>query len=78
MEFLHLSQMKLLKRIKKLWWLSGVDILYTGKNTYLTQKDDATIIVSEDIEEPRMAQIVSMKKPIDKFLTEDNQENNAE
>ena len=71
MEFLHLSQMKLLKRIKQLWYLSGYELFIPNDKGGFNIKADKLTIGEES---PRKAQVVKMSDPIDKFLIEDNQE----
>lgn len=60
--------MKILRRIKNLWFLSGLE---SSNASLLAQKMIKEF--TQELETPKMAQIVKMEKPIDKFLN--NQEN---
>lgn len=63
---LHLSQMKIIKRIRNLWLLSAFEPDMKGGAYYPPIKVAKGLIST--LEVPRKAQIISMKSAKDKFL----------
>lgn len=62
--------MNLIKRIKNIWRLSGLNVTYNeGKKVFSVE---SPALVEES--KPRLAQIIKRKTPAEEFLKENNNE----
>ncbi len=65
-QYLHLSQMKnILKRIRAIWRLSGMEIVMTDRKVELKDLLDVTDSLPTP---PKMAQVIKRSTPAQEFL----------